>query len=273
MVVLPPVPQPNWQDDLRDFKKFGQPRLFFAVSAGNMDSMINHYTANRRKRSDDASDRSVQEDQSILIRKKLAELQAKSQAAILEQCDAMPSGYILNTPLEEIAFHLQLIERLETERVVLDVYNQSGDDYSELTICTFDDPQPGMLAKITGVLYGCNVDIHKAQAFTIEMKRPVVLDSLWIRCNGMQISESKARRIRSTHKEVLTGDTSIENFLKRAGKTPPGVGTPNMLEKYGISGLPSDPRFSGEEGLFREPDVAAGRDHELHCLGPCARNS
>lgn len=48
------VPQPNWRDDLRDFKKLGKPRLFFAVSAGNMDSMINHYTANRRLRSDDA---------------------------------------------------------------------------------------------------------------------------------------------------------------------------------------------------------------------------
>lgn len=48
------VPQPNWQDDLRDFRKFGRPRLFFAVSAGAMDSMVNHYTAARRRRSDDA---------------------------------------------------------------------------------------------------------------------------------------------------------------------------------------------------------------------------
>lgn len=48
------VPQPNWQDDLRDFKKFGAPRLFFCVTAGNMDSMINRYTANKRLRSDDA---------------------------------------------------------------------------------------------------------------------------------------------------------------------------------------------------------------------------
>ncbi|MBD5250567.1 MAG: YgiQ family radical SAM protein [Barnesiella sp.] len=48
------VPQPNWQDDLRDFKKFGAPRLFFGVSAGAMDSMVNHYTAARRLRSDDA---------------------------------------------------------------------------------------------------------------------------------------------------------------------------------------------------------------------------
>lgn len=48
------VPQPNWQDDLRDFKKFGRPRLFFGISAGAMDSMVNHYTAGRRRRSDDA---------------------------------------------------------------------------------------------------------------------------------------------------------------------------------------------------------------------------
>jgi uncharacterized radical SAM protein YgiQ len=48
------VPQPNWTDDLRDFKKLGKPRLFFAVTAGNMDSMVNHYTAGKRKRTDDA---------------------------------------------------------------------------------------------------------------------------------------------------------------------------------------------------------------------------
>lgn len=48
------VPQPNWRDDLRDFRKLGEPRLFFGVSAGAMDSMVNHYTAARRLRHDDA---------------------------------------------------------------------------------------------------------------------------------------------------------------------------------------------------------------------------
>ncbi|MBS4012865.1 MAG: YgiQ family radical SAM protein [Bacteroidetes bacterium] len=47
------LPQPNWQDDLRDFKKLGKPRLFFGVTAGNMDSMVNHYTALKRLRSND----------------------------------------------------------------------------------------------------------------------------------------------------------------------------------------------------------------------------
>ena len=48
------VPQPNWRDDLRDFRKLGRPRLFFGVSPGAMDSMVNHYTAARRLRHDDA---------------------------------------------------------------------------------------------------------------------------------------------------------------------------------------------------------------------------
>ncbi len=48
------VPQPDWRGDYRDFKKLGTPRFFFGVSPGAMDSMINHYTANKRLRSDDA---------------------------------------------------------------------------------------------------------------------------------------------------------------------------------------------------------------------------
>jgi uncharacterized radical SAM protein YgiQ len=47
------IAQPSWQS-AEAFKALGRPRLFFAVSAGNMDSMINHYTANKKPRSDDA---------------------------------------------------------------------------------------------------------------------------------------------------------------------------------------------------------------------------
>lgn len=47
------VSQPDWQD-CKDWQRLGRPRLFFGISAGNMDSMINHYTANRKVRNDDA---------------------------------------------------------------------------------------------------------------------------------------------------------------------------------------------------------------------------
>ncbi len=162
------------------------------------------------------------EDRIGFIRKKLTALHPSGdEEAVLKHCQAMPSSYVLNTPLDEIASHLQLLDRLEAERIVLDFYNRPGEDYSELTVCAYDDPEPGMLAKITGALYGCGVDIHKAQAFTMDREPPVVLDTLWIRANGMQISEHKARRIRASLKEMLAGDQSIEQFLKQAGKNPP----------------------------------------------------
>jgi [protein-PII] uridylyltransferase len=173
---------------------------------------------------DDAAEDALEarEDKINLIRKKLVALKgSENESAVQMHCDAMPAGYVLNTPLEEIAFHLKLLEGLESEKVVFDIYNRPGDDYTELTICAYDDPMPGMLSKITGVLYGCNADIHKAQAFTMQKERPVVLDTLWIRSNEMQISESRARKIQTSLKEVLTGAKPLEEFLKKAGKIPP----------------------------------------------------
>jgi len=47
------LPQPDWRSAAA-WRALGRPRLFYAVSAGNMDSMINHYTANKKRRNDDA---------------------------------------------------------------------------------------------------------------------------------------------------------------------------------------------------------------------------
>ena len=168
------------------------------------------------------ADTSAVKNKIRLIRKKLLAIHSsKNDTAVLKHCDAMPAGYVLNTPLGEISFHIQLLEKLDTERVAIDIYNRPGDDHSELTLCAFDDPEPGILAKIAGVLYGCGVNIYKAQARTMNRKSPVVLDTLWIQYNGLQISESKARRIQKSLKDVLTAEKTIDQFLVDAGKTPP----------------------------------------------------
>jgi [protein-PII] uridylyltransferase len=161
------------------------------------------------------------EDRIGQIRRRLASTRPQEDEAVQRHCDSMPASYVLNTPLDEIVFHIQLLERLGSERIVLDIYNRPGDDYSELTVCTHDDPQPGMLAKITGVLYACDSDIHKAQVFTLEKAQPVVLDTLWVRSGGMPLSENRAARVRAGLKEVLSGSRSVDQFLKRAGKSTP----------------------------------------------------
>jgi [protein-PII] uridylyltransferase len=162
------------------------------------------------------------EDRLGRIRRKLVSSQTmEDEAAVHQHCDSMPASYVLNTPIDEITFHLQLLKRLEAEKIVLDIYNRPGDDYSELTICTHDDPQPGMLAKITGVLYACDTDIHKAQVFTLEKQNPVVLDTLWVRSGGVQLSENRAARVRAGLKHVLSHSKPIDDFLKAAGKSAP----------------------------------------------------
>lgn len=155
------------------------------------------------------------------IRRKLAASKMEVTDAVARHCDSMPASYVLNTGMDEIVFHIQLLDRLESEKIVLDIYNRPGDDYSELTICTHDDPRPGLLAKITGVLYACDTDIHKAQVFTLEKPRPVVLDTLWVRSGGLQLSENRAARVRSGLKEVLSGAKSIEDHLQASRKRCP----------------------------------------------------
>ena len=181
--------------------------------------------------SDEVRDTLEPERRMGLIRKRLVALHpSENEKAVLKHYNSMPASYLLNTPLEVIANHMQLLDQLESEKVVLDVYNRPGDDFTELTICTPDDSRPGLLAKITGVLYGCAIDILRAQAYTIEKKDSVVLDTLYVRSNGMQISENKAGKIQAALRDVLTGVQTMEQFLARSGKRPPEDIVPDNLD-------------------------------------------
>jgi UTP:GlnB (protein PII) uridylyltransferase len=73
------------------------------------------------------------------------------------------------------------------------------------------------------VLYGCNVDIRRAQAYTMRLDRPIVLDSLSVRSGAYPISENRARRIQAALKEVLGGATTVDRFLESMGKQPPNA--------------------------------------------------
>ncbi len=161
------------------------------------------------------------EDRIGQIRRRLSNTGPEEDEAILHHCDSMPASYVLNTPLDEIVFHIRLLERLESEKIVLDIYNRPGDDYSELTVCTHDDPRPGLLAKITGVLYACDTDIHKAQVFTLEKPNPVVLDTLWVRSEGTQLSENRAARVRAGLRDALSGTKTVDDLVKASGRLAP----------------------------------------------------
>jgi len=156
------------------------------------------------------------------IRRRLSAAASQGEEAVRRHCDALPASYILNTPLEKIAMHIGLLERLEAEDVVVDIYNRPGEGFSEVTVCAYDDPRPGLLAKITGVLYACDSEILRAQVFTLEKReRPVVLDTLWVRSSGHALSERRAARVRSGLRSVLLGDRSVAQLVEEGRKTMP----------------------------------------------------
>lgn len=132
--------------------------------------------------------------------------------------DRLPASYLVNTPLGLIATHLKLIDQLETERVVIDFYTTPGDDFTELTICTWDDPEPGLLSKITGTLYANDVDIRTAQVFTLEGDEAIVLDTLWITSNARPLSETKSKRLGDALQRVLSHRSAVESIVEESGK-------------------------------------------------------
>jgi [protein-PII] uridylyltransferase len=209
------VSETNWTSmDVRDLEElYRKMQDFFSQTSGEVQD-------------------SLEPERRIgLIRKRLVALHpSENEKEVLKHYNTMPASYLLNTPLDMIVNHIQLLDRIEAEKVVLDVYNRPGDDFTELTICTPDDSRPGLLGKISGVLYGCEIDILRAQAFTIEKENPVVLDTLYIRSNGMQISEYKARKIQAALKDVMTGNQALEQFFAQSGKTLPDGIVPDSLD-------------------------------------------
>ena len=79
----------------------------------------------------------------------------------------LPASYVLNTPLETVAIHLRLLEQLPQEKVIVDFHQNPRDSWTELSVVAYDDPEPGLLSKICGVVYAAGIDIKIAQVFTI----------------------------------------------------------------------------------------------------------
>src|SRR5690606_30178942 len=78
---------------------------------------------------------------------------------LLRLCQQLPTAYVLNTPLPTIASHLQLLDQLPQEKLLVDWQDSNDGAMTEMTIVTYDDPNPGMLSKICGVVYAVGAEI------------------------------------------------------------------------------------------------------------------
>lgn len=138
--------------------------------------------------------------------------------AVREHIEKMPSAYLLNTPLEAMSTHLAMVDRLRSGEVVaVEARTLPGMGLTELTVVTYDDPVPGLLAKITGALLVCDVGIHTAQVFTREAGRgeQLAMDTLTVDFRGRALSVEKREEVESALRQVLRGEKTVEELLTR----------------------------------------------------------
>ncbi len=142
-------------------------------------------------------------------------------AEVTRHCRLMPDSYFLGTPTGLIGVHISLVERLESEQTVADFYNDANSQYTELTVCRYDDAQPGLFAKLCAALYANDVDIHDARIYTRGGERAIALDTLWVTWQDKQVPEPKAKAIEMDLRDVLDGDTEPEGLLARKHRPRP----------------------------------------------------
>lgn len=159
-----------------------------------------------------------------VVRKRLQRALTKQpipETLIEKHIEQMPSGYLLNTTPEQISLHIHYIERVRADgEPVVEFHNAPDLPYTELTLCTFDDPQPGLLSKIAGVLYAHEVEVVSARVLTREDAPRVALDTLGITVRSRPLLPNQCAVLERALRQVLTGERAVSDLLREHGKDP-----------------------------------------------------
>lgn len=156
-----------------------------------------------------------------------------AEERVQEHCEGMPVSYLLNTRPEQIAAHIRAVEALQASGPVVEWGGEMGAHITTLTVCTYDDPQPGLLSRIAGVLYAHELGVHSAQVFTRESQGDltpteersdaVAIDTLWIDFHGRQLPPFKKMEVETDLIRVLRGQPVTELLEAHHKHLPPGI--------------------------------------------------
>jgi [protein-PII] uridylyltransferase len=142
---------------------------------------------------------------------------------IREHCEGMPVAYLLNTRSEQMADHIRAVESLHANGPVVEYSGEMGADITTLTLCTYDDPGPGLLSRVAGVLYAHGVAVHAAQVFTRETEPPIALDTLWVDFHDRQLPPYKRAEVAQDLVPVLEGKPVAEVLAAHRKTLPPAI--------------------------------------------------
>lgn len=151
------------------------------------------------------------------VRRELS-LTALPPEAVEEHVARMPPMYLLNTSPEAMAEHVEFIRKALDGEPSVAFRAEPGSAYTELTLCVKDDPRPGLLSKIAGVLWALDIGVHAAQVFTRENAEKVALDTIYIDFEGKQLAEFKKSQVQKDLIRVLQGEAPVEALLEQRHK-------------------------------------------------------
>jgi [protein-PII] uridylyltransferase len=145
----------------------------------------------------------------------------------------MPPLYVVATPLPVMGMHVAMVRDLaKRDEPIVDFYTEAGRDYTELTICCYDDPEPGLFSKIAAGLLAVGINVHGAQIRTRSGRRQVVLDTLMVDYRGKALSLDVQERAGRMLTDMLLGRTSPEDVLISRGRRLPAKAVIERLSAH-----------------------------------------
>lgn len=135
-----------------------------------------------------------------------------------EHCNSMPASYLLNTSPDDLAAHIVYVRSARKDKPVVRLTDDITGRFTVITICALDDPTPGLLSKITGVVAASGVDIHAAQVFTRESYDRIAIDQLYVDFDHRTLPELRRLQLQSELEDVISGKSDLASQMKRYGK-------------------------------------------------------
>ncbi|MBC7528338.1 MAG: HD domain-containing protein [Chthonomonadaceae bacterium] len=147
---------------------------------------------------------------------------------IEEHVAAMPPHYLLGQSLTQIALQINYVHRVRDGEIVVDFQDDPAGTFTEITVVTQDDPQPGLLSKIAGTLFASHLAVHGAQVVTRTSERDIIaLDTLWADYRGRTLPPGKRREITKNLQSVLGNTETLDNLMKKRDALRPETEYPH----------------------------------------------
>jgi [protein-PII] uridylyltransferase len=135
-----------------------------------------------------------------------------------ELLELLPPSYLLNTAPARISAHLAAVQQLQAGKPAIRFHDPPGAALTEILVCALDEPRPGLLSRIVGVLYAHGVNTHAAEVYTLPSRRPIALDLLWTDLGGHPLAPYKRQEVATDLVAALAEEGALSALLAARGK-------------------------------------------------------